>query len=331
MNKLTEGHISTLTKELKGLKIRLDEPLKNHTYIKIGGPADVMIDATTRDELIRSYRLAKSLNIPVFVLGSGSNIVVGDLGIRGLVIKNRADKIRVKQYLGGIKNKQLSVAGAVLEADSGVIVNQLVRHTVGEGLGGLQYFLGLPGTLGGAIYNNSHYQGQLIGDRIKEVLVLDSAGQEKIYTKVQMKFGYDTSILHKTKELVVSATFVLAGGDQDKLWSEATSYAKNRSKTQPLSLPSSGCMFQNISQSQAHLLGIQNITRGAGYLIDQTGLKGTKVGKMAVSDKHANFMVNLGGASAMDVWNLVKLVRRRVKQKFGITLKPEVFFVGEQD
>lgn len=331
MSKLTQEQIAHLKQELKGINIRFDEPLKNHTYIKIGGPADILVDATKKEELIKAYKLAKEMDIPVFVLGGGSNIVVGDGGIRGMVIKNRADNIRVKQFLGGIKNKELKVAGAVLEADSGVITNHLVRYTIDEGLSGLQYFLGLPGTLGGAIYNNSHYQGELIGDYVKEVLVLDDQGNEKIYSHPQLKFKYDYSILQKTKELIISATFTLEGGDKEKLWAQATSFAKNRSESQPLSQPSSGCMFQNISESDARLLGIENLTRSAGYLIDQSGLKNTSVGKMAVSDKHANFMVNTGGASAMDVWNLMKLVKRKVKQKFGVTLKPEVFFVGDQN
>ena len=302
--------------------------MKNHCYMKVGGPADLLVEVADKNQLIEAYRLTIKHKLPVFLLGSGSNIIVGDGGIRGVVIKNRADNIKTVSFQGGIKNKLMDLKSAVIEAESGTITNHLVRHTIEESLAGLEYFLGLPGTVGGAIYNNSHYQGELIGDYITSVTVVDKKGRIKSYTNAQMKFAYDRSIIQKTKELIVSAHFSLKGGNKDELWEKATGFAKNRAATQPLSSASSGCIFQNITDSQARMLGLSH-TKSAGYLIDQSGLKGLKIGGAQVSDKHANFIVNSGNATAMDIWKLIKKIKREVKKKFGITIKPEVFFVGE--
>jgi len=309
-------------------RVKLNEPLSNHTYIKIGGPADILIQVNTRQELIDAYTLAKTHHLPIYILGSGSNIIVADGGIRGLVIKNRADQIKTVNFQGGVKDRSVKLASATIEVESGVITNHLVRYTIDEGLAGLEYFLGIPGTVGGAVYNNSHYQQELIGNHIKEVLVLTHRLKQKVYTQSQLKFAYDFSILQLTKELVLSATFTLAGGDKQQLWDKATGFAKNRAETQPLSQPNSGCMFQNLSPSQVEMLGASSASTGS--LIDQAGLKGIQVGGAQISTKHANFVVNTGAATAADVKKLISLVKRRVKAKFGITLKPEVFFVGDK-
>lgn len=310
---------SQFIKLLGASEVKVNEPLKNHTYMKIGGPADIFVETSTLKQLIRTYRLAQKLKLPIFILGGGSNIVASDKGFRGLVIKNRADEIKLIKSHGS----------TLIEAQSGVITNLLVRHVIDKGFKGLEYFLGVPGTVGGAIYNNSHYQSQLIGDYIKDITVLDKKGQEKTYTSQQLDFSYDYSLIQKTKELILSARFALKHANKDKLLDQATDFAKLRASTQPLSQPSSGCMFKNITKSQAKTLGVDKITTGAGYLIDKAGLKGTRVGNVMISDKHANFIVNLGGGTSKDVKTLVQLIRQKIKEKYGFELKTEVFFVEE--
>lgn len=328
MNQKLSLTIAALTDRFGPLRIKLNEPLSGHCYMKVGGPADILLEVKTSGELIDAYSIASTHHLPVFILGSGSNLLISDLGLRGLVIKNRADQIKTIKFQGGVKNNQLQLSQATIEAESGAITNHLVRYSIDEGLAGLEYFLGLPGTVGGAIYNNSHYQHQMIGDLVHEVKVLDRHLNIKTYTQPELKFGYDTSLLQRTKELILSATFTLPGGDKQVLWDKATTFAKTRASTQPLSLPSSGCMFQNLSPSESELLGLNH--KSVGYLIDQAGLKGTSVGGAKVSDVHANFIVNTGSATATDILKLIKLIKKQVKAKFGITLRPEVFFVGDK-
>lgn len=319
-----------LKDHINSTQIYSDEPLANHTYIKIGGPADILVETKTKDQLITVYQLAHRHHIPVFILGGGSNLLISDRGIRGLVIKNRADALKIAKFHGDIKAKKLHVDQAVLEAGSGVITNHLVRYSIDNGLEGLQFFLGLPGTVGGAIYNNSHYKHQLIGNFVHQVQVLDHQGHLKTYTQPDLKFRYDYSILQQTKELILSASFLLKGGDKQKLWDQATSYAKARAQTQPLSLPSSGCIFKNLTPDQAKQAGLKPDQTSAGFLIDQAGLKDTQIGQVKVSPIHANFFVNLGGGTASELKQLINLVQDKIKSKYHITLEPEVFFVGEE-
>jgi UDP-N-acetylmuramate dehydrogenase len=310
-------------------RVQLNELLSKHTYFKIGGPADLFFSAHNLDDLKNSVQASVNLNIPFFILGGGSNILVGDKGIRGLVIKNRADKITIHKFTGKIKGKNISVAEAQVTAESGVITNLLVRRTIQEGLAGLEYFLGVPGTVGGAIYNNSHFQDQLIGNFTKDVLVLDKNGDERLYTNKEMKFAYDYSILQETREVILSVTLILKGGNLNHLWKKAEQYAKTRSETQPLNLPSAGSMFKNPLKEKVDLEREQPTRISAGYLIDKAGLKGIKVGAAMVSDKHANFIINTGGATAEDVCELIDLIRKKVKDKFNVDLEMEVFKVGE--
>ncbi len=309
------------------LKINYQESLSSHTYMKVGGPAELFIEVTIKDQLITTYRLALQHQLPIFILGSGSNIVVSDSGISGLVIKNRADHIQLSNFHGDVTQRNLKVQTAHLQVESGTITNHLVRYSINQGLAGLEYFLGLPGTVGGAIYNNSHYKDQFIGDHITQVTALDHQGKLHTYPKEQLEFAYDHSVFHRTHELIVSATFSLAGGDKKTLWEQATQYAKQRAATQPLSLPSSGCMFKNITQDQAKKAKLDHTS--VGYLIDQAGLKNTRIGDAAVSPKHANFIVNLGSVTATDIKNLVTHIQRHIKTKYNIDLELEVFFIGD--
>lgn len=307
------------------MNIQTAVPLSKHTYFKLGGPADSFIEAKTKEELIEAVRYAQEHQLPYVVLGGGSNVLVSDAGFRGLVIKNRTSNVKLIGFAGAVKGegKGLDLKEVVVQADSGVTANYLIRYTLDEGLAGLEEMLGLPGTVGGAVYNNSHHLGKLWGDHIVEVEVIDHEGKLKKYSQKDCQFAYDYSIFHKTKETILSASFQLKRGDKTTLWEIATNAVKRRSQTQPLGLPSSGCMFKNITLADQLRLGLPTLS--AGYLIDKAGLKGLSVGGAKVSDVHANFIVNDGTATAADVIALVRQIKQAIKAKFGVDLHEEVF------
>lgn len=327
---LLPSNYELLAHQLGGHKLLFDEPLASHTYFKLGGPADLFFEATSTEELTLAVSSAHAAKVPYFVLGSGSNLLASDRGFRGLIIKNKSSNLLLKGFTGSANKGKLDLKEVIVQADSGVPANQLIRYTLNEGLQGLEIFLGLPGTVGGALYNNSHHLGKLIGDQVVEVVVLSEEGEPHTYTAKDMKFAYDYSILHKTKEIVLTVSFLLKRGDKDKLWSIASDAVKRRAQTQPLGLPSSGCIFRNIHLSDAMRLGTPGHTTSAGYLIDKAGLKGKKVGGASVSDVHANFIVNDGSASTKDVLALIEEIKLAVKLKFGVSLELEVFFIGEK-
>lgn len=308
-------------------RVKLNEPLAKHTYFKLGGPADLFYEAKTTDELVGAVQIAITDHVPYLVIGGGSNLLVRAAGFRGLVIKNRTIGIQLKGFAGGVEKGKVDLKEAIVQADSGVPANLLIRYTLDQGLEGLEKMLGLPGSVGGAVYNNSHHLDSLFGDHIIEVEVLDQTGKIKKYTQKELQFSYDFSIFHKTKEIVLSASFQLKRGDKDALWLIANEAVKRRSTTQPLGAQSSGCMFKNIPLSDAMRLGTPELTQSAGYLIDKAGLKGERVGGAYVSDAHANFIVNDGTASPQDVLTLVDHIKHVIKAKFGVDLALEVIVI----
>jgi UDP-N-acetylmuramate dehydrogenase len=189
--------------------------------------------------------------------------------------------------------------------------------------------LGLPGSVGGAVYNNSHHLGHLFGDHIVEVEAIGSDGKIKKYLQKDLKFDYDYSIFHDTKETILSATFQLKRGDKDALWEVANEAVKRRAKTQPLGSPSSGCIFKNIPLADAMRIGTPDTTQSVGYLLDKAGLKGMRVGGAVVSGIHANFIVNDGTATTADVLDLIKEIKSKIKAKFGVNLTEEVILIGQ--
>jgi len=310
-------------------RLKLNEPLSKHTYFKLGGPADLLYEAKTTSELASAVQAAIMYKIPYFVIGGGSNILVTDAGYRGLIIKNRTANIQLKGFAGGVEKGKLDLKEAIVQADSGVPANLLIRYTLDQGLAGLEDMLGLPGSVGGAVYNNSHHLGSLFGNHIIEVEVIDLEGKIKKYTQKELKFDYDYSIFHKTKEIILSATFQLKRGDKDALWEVATAAVKRRATTQPLGAPSSGCIFKNIPLADAMRIGTPDTTQSVGYLLDKAGLKGLRVGGAYISDIHANFIVNDGTATTKDVQDLIKEIKSRIKAKFGVDLTEEVILIGQ--
>ncbi|HAV14996.1 MAG TPA: hypothetical protein DCX25_01580 [Candidatus Pacebacteria bacterium] len=288
------------------------EKLSNHTYFKIGGPAEVFIVVRETQLLADLVSLCVKEHIHFIIFGGGSNVLVTDDLIPGLVIKNLTQGVRIEKTPDG---------GSIF-VESGVPTNVLVRRAIDEGLAGLEYFLGVPGSVGGAVYNNSHYMNQLIGEHIESIDVIEAkTGEKKTMKNVELQYKYDYSILQETHDIVLSAKFVLKTGNKEELEQRAREATTKRANTQPLGIPSSGCMFQNAIMPDGKMVS-------AGYLIDQAGLKGTRVGDAMVSDKHASFIVNVGSATAKQVDELAELVKNTVKDKFGVVLKREVFSLG---
>lgn len=328
----TKSDLTKVAKELGSQRVKYDEPMADHVYFKIGGPADLFFEAKNSDDLIKAIKTSIKYKVPYFVLGGGSNILVGDKGVRGLVIKNRADAVRTVGFQGKVSQKKAKVNSALIEAESGALINKLARFSIEEGLKGFEVFLSLPGTVGGGIYNNSHYRpekDEFIGNFLHSALLIDSKGGENEVPQSYFKFGYDYSILQKTHETVIKATFSLEGGDKDTVWAEATSLVKRRNQRQPIGIACSGCTFKNISKADALRLGTPNHTQSTGYLIDKAGLKGESVGRVRVSDVHASFIENTGGATAKNVLKLIDKIKAKVFEKFSVKLELEIFLVGE--
>lgn len=289
--------------------------LAPYTTFGIGGPADWFLDAVSSDEIVTAVRAAALDGLPVTVLGGGSNVLAGDRGIRGLVLRPRATGIE-------------RVAPDRARAEAGVSINGLVRWAIREGLGGIEAWAGTPGTVGGAIVGNAHWAGREIGGLVEEVALLEHDGTVRVVAAGDMEFGYDRSRLQRTGEILLRATFVLTPGESpDALRATARASLLLRKRTQPLRVPSAGCIFQN------PMPGVDAVPEGlpwsAGALIDRAGLKGRAIGGARVSPVHANFIVNEGGATARDVCELIEACREAVRRRFGVALREEIVRLGE--
>ena len=297
-------------------RVRRDAPLAPLTTFKVGGPADWLVLAHRASEIRTALAAARTVGLPVTVLGGGSNVLVSDAGVRGLVIRVHGGDA---QDLGNGR----------IRADGGLTINGLVRWTVGRGIAGLERWAGTPGTVGGAIHGNAHFQGRLIGDLVDSVEVADPAdpaGHEVRIAPADMEFGYDRSRLQRTRELVLSADFRVSHGDPASLRATARESLAFRKRTQPLESASAGCIFQNPDPS------IERVPEGcpasAGALVDRAGLKGTRQGAARVSTTHGNFVVNEGGASADDIRRLIERCREQVRAQFGVELRDEIVYLG---
>jgi len=313
-----------------GNKIKQDIVLAPYTTYKIGGPADLFFDAQTKEELCDVIVAAHTLHIPYFLLGGGTNILVGDKGFRGLVIKNNTNQITVVG-MKGKAGKDAHTESVYVEADSGVLFNRLVRFTVEEGLGGLEMHLGLPGSVGGAIYMNSKWMQKkaFVGDVVHQGIILDDKNTIKIVPRSYFQFQYGKSFLQESTDIVLSVVFSLTKANKDELWKIANESVSYRQKTQPQGFPTAGCVFKNISLADALSQGTPDHTTSTGRLIDVVGLKGKKIGDAEFSPVHANFIVNHGHATANDVIELMQIAKKKIQETFGITLTEEIQKVGE--
>ena len=296
-------------------RLRADVALAGATTFRVGGSADWFVDATTTADLVAAVRAASEDGLAVTVLGGGSNVLVADAGVRGLVVRPRMTQI-------------VREADARVRADAGVTINGLVRWTLLKGLGGLEAWAGTPGTVGGAICGNAHYGGRLVGESVVSARLLPLDGSVVDVPAEEMAFGYDVSRLQTSGEIVLSAVFrVLPGQDPAQLRERARQSLLHRKRTQPLHQPSAGCVFQNPDPSRDHLP--PGMPWSAGALIDRAGLKGRRFGGASVSTVHANFIVNDRGATANDVSELIELCRREVRARFGVELREEIVRLGD--
>jgi len=287
-------------KSLRG-KVKLEEPLRKHTTFGIGGSAGYFIEPKDKDDLKLLLNLAKRYKIKLFILGLGSNVLSGDKNINGAVLRLSAPYFR-----------KVSVDKKYLYAGAGCSANQAMIAAENNGLSGLEWMAGLPGTIGGALIMNAGgaREGDNIGNLTEEVAVMDYDGNERILKKREIKFGYRESDLFKY--IILGACLKLKKADKSRIRNKINIYREKRKASQDLTRPSAGCIFKN--------------PRGysAGRLIDLCFLKGKRVGDACVSSKHANFIVNLGRAKADDVIKLISLIKRRVRKRFNLRLDTEI-------
>ena len=282
-----------------------DEPLAKHTTFGIGGPADCMVFPETREELSKLLKYAYQKKISAIFIGSGSNILVWDKGFDGIVIslKKSFKNLTIKQ------NSQIIVA-------AGVMLGTMVKQAMAAEIGGLESLIGVPGTVGGALIMNAGAFGSEISKYFEEAKTMTIEGDTKSYKKGEIEFSYRHSTFPKN-EILLEATFQCKRGKPAEILKDRKVASDGRKSNQPLKFRSAGSIFKNPSDSLA-----------AGYLIDKTGLKGTERGGAAISEKHANFIVNMGDATAADVLYLIKLAKKYVAKKFHINLELEVKLIG---
>lgn len=284
----------------------LAEPMTKHTSFHIGGPAELMAQPQSEAELQSLLLKAAEAAVPVTLVGNGSNLLVRDKGIRGLVIK-----------LGSML-RDIKVSGNVLTFGSGVSLAQASKKAAELGLSGMEFAVGIPGSIGGAVYMNAGaYDGEM-SKVVKSVRVMDAAGEVSGLSAGELDFGYRHSALQGSGKIVTSVTVELAAGDKQAIAEKMADFSNRRITKQPLELPSAGSMFK---RPPGYF---------AGTLIDQTGLKGYTVGGAQVSTKHAGFVVNIGGATAADVLQLISDVQAKVFAAHGVHLEPEVLVLGEK-
>jgi len=292
-----------------------DVPLAPLTMFRIGGPADFLFRARTPEAMVQVLRSARELDVPVFLLGMGANILVGDRGVRGLTVRCE---------IGGIEY----LPGDRVRAGGGVAVfPDLIVATVDRGLGGLHHYVGIPSTVGGAIWQNLHFLSPpperertcFIAEVVESCELVSRAGEVRVVNRDELRFGYDYSLLHETRDVVVTTTFQLRSQESSRLREIVRANLQWRDDRHPdlWLYPCAGSVFKKIE-------GV-----GAGRLIEQCGLKGYVLGNAQFSPKHANIIVNLGGATAADVRALIELAQTTVNRELGYRLEPEIGMVGE--
>lgn len=295
-------------------RVSRDVQLAPYTTFKIGGPADLFYEARSADELAKAVMLARSLDVPHFVLGLGANILVGDRGFRGLVIRNAA------------ANHEFAEDGH-LRTDSGAVMKDLIQEAVRRGWSGLEHYVGIPSTVGGAIWQNLHFlspapereRTMFIAEVFESCDILSEEGERKSVGADYVQFGYDDTVFHHRKDIVLAVTFKLQRGDtaaMHRIMQENLSWRGGKHPWLDWH-PSAGSIFKKIE-------GV-----GAGRLVDQCGLKGWRIGNAQISHMHANIIVNLGGATARDVRALIELAQRSVEERFKMRIEPEIGFIGE--
>jgi UDP-N-acetylmuramate dehydrogenase len=312
----TDAVVRQLEQRLGPGRVTVDAPLAPLTTFKVGGAADLLIEAKSEDELVAAAAIARQAGLAVTPLGGGSNVLIGDRGIRGLVVLVR-DRSVAREDATGVR------------AGAGLTINGLVRWLVGQGFAGLEAWAGTPGTVGGALHGNAHFRGVNIGDLVREVRVLDRDGGLRTFAAADMGFGYDRSRLQTSGEIAVSAVFTVTTGEPEALRAVARASLAYRKQTQPLDVPSAGCIFQNPDPARDRVP--DGIPWSAGALVDRAGLKGAREGGVQVSPLHGNFIVRDGAGTAREIRTLVARCQQAVAERFGVRLREEIVYLGEFD
>lgn len=295
-----------LTNEIKQGIVKIDEPMKKHTNFKIGGNADVFVIAKNIEEIKCVIKFSKENNILLTILGNGSNVLVSDKGIRGIVLQIGLKEIKVEKH-----------ENALIEVDAGAMLGALAQILLKQSISGFEFAAGIPGSIGGAIRMNAGAYGGEMKDIVKNVTVLNEKGEINILTNEECEFSYRHSRFTNSKEIIIKATLELPFGNENEIKAKMDEYAQSRKEKQPLNLPSAGSTFK----------------RGADFitakLIDECGLKGYTSGNAQVSTLHAGFVVNLGNATAQDVLSVVNHVKQVVLEKTGKQIELEIELLGE--
>lgn len=286
--------------------VLLDEPMKKHTSFKIGGPADIMVIPETIDQLKNAIKISKENQIPYFIIGNGSNLIVRDKGMRCIVIKI------AEQF------SKVSFHGNTVVAEAGILLSKLSKKIMAESLKGFEFASGIPGTLGGAITMNAGAYGGEMKDVVKGAHLLDGNGEIRYFTLGELELGYRSSIIQKQGYIALDVELELEKGDYQEILEITKDLTERRTTKQPLHLPSAGSVFK---RPEGYF---------AGKLIQDSGLRGQRVGGAQVSELHSGFIVNVGDATAKDVLDLIQLIKDRVYETFHVQLETEVRIIGEE-
>ena len=286
--------------------IKIDEPMKRHTSFKVGGSADILVTPVSIFQLSEILKLCKRENVPILVMGNGTNLIVSDKGIRGAVIK-------IYDNLNGC-----SVENDTIRAYGGILLSKLSNVALENNLTVLEFASGIPGTLGGAVAMNAGAYGGEMRNVVFETEYMDKDGELKVLRNEEHEFGYRTSFIQKQSGIVIRSVLKLRKGNKDEIKALMRDLTKRRQEKQPLDMPSAGSVFK---RPEGHF---------AGKLIEDCGLRGYQIGGAQVSNKHCGFIVNTGNATARDIISLIRHVQATVKMKFGIDMQTEVKIVGEE-
>lgn len=300
--------------------------LKQFTTFQIGGPAEYFVEISNIDELKETIQKAKELNKPIFILGGGSNLLISDSGFEGVVARIKMVGVEIVEDKEKVNMKVLS----------GTPLAMILQKAVEIGATGLEWAAGIPGTVGGAVVGNSGAYGQSMGNYVKKVSALELKDMTiRQFSQNECLFSYRDSIFKKNDTVILSAELELLKGNKDLIRQKVSEYIKERKEKTP-PYPSAGCIFKNIpidqlSSNQLKQIPEEKIKGGkvpVGYLIDQCGLKGKRIGDAQISEMHANFIINLGNATAAEVYKLINLCKEAVFNKFGLKLEEEIRYVG---
>lgn len=288
-------------------RVLVEEPMKKHTTFRLGGAADYFLSPEKAEQVAKLIHICREENIPYFILGNGSNLLVSDKGYRGTVI----------QIFKNMNN--IRVEGTKLYVQAGALLSAIARKALDAGLTGMEFASGIPGTVGGAAVMNAGAYGGEMKDIIKAVTVLTKEGEIRVLDASELQFGYRTSVIKENGYVVLEAVIQLCPGDKETIQKRMEELKEQRVTKQPLEYASAGSTFK---RPEGYF---------AGKLIQDAGLRGYQVGGAQVSEKHCGFVVNTGDAVAEDVWNLIHDVQKKVFDKFQVKLEPEVKFLGDFD